>query len=42
MTSADQFIEASRKRLAKEFAALNRHWNTARLVWRDEVCDRFA
>jgi hypothetical protein len=41
MTSADQSIEASREHLAKEFAALNRHSDSARLVWRDKVCDRF-
>ena len=41
MTSAEQSIEASRERLEREFSALTRQWDSTRLVWRDEVCNRF-
>lgn len=41
MTSAGQSIEASWERLEQELAVLTRQWDSTRLVWRDEVCDRF-
>lgn len=41
MISTGESIEAFRKRLEQEVTALQREWDSAGLVWRDEVCDRF-